>query len=81
MNITLTKQQEAFIRDNLSSGIFPSESAAVSAGLKLLQKYEQNLHQNIAESLEEVKAGKSRPFNAQVVNELKTALQQRLNNT
>ena len=79
MNIILTKQQESMIRDNLSTGIFESEQEAVSAGLNLLAQYEDKLHQQLAESIEEVKRGKSRAFDQTVVNDLKAALQARLN--
>jgi putative addiction module CopG family antidote len=67
MNITLTKQQQDFIREHVSSGIFQSETDAIDAKLKLLQQNELHLHQNISDSLSEVQAGKSRPFNQQVV--------------
>ncbi len=78
MNITLTKQQEKLIRNKMTSGIYESEQDAVDAGLNLLALYEENLHQSIVASLEEVEQGHSRLFDKTVVEDLKAALQKRL---
>lgn len=57
MNISLTTEQQEFIRETLNSGRYASESEVVAAALRLLEEREKLYQEKLAELQEKITAG------------------------
>ena len=76
MNIHLTPELEEFVKEKLESGLYSSASEVIREGLRLLEERErlkisryEDLKQEIALGLEQLEAGKVKPFDPERVKE------------
>lgn len=80
MDITISEQTEDYLKSIVDKGIFasPSEAAAKVFELGIQSLYEQQQHEKIMtavdKGLEDVKAGRVRPFDENYIEELKTRI-------
>src|SRR5688572_18681930 len=84
MNISIPQEMQTFIDDRIKSGQSQSTSDVVCAGLQLLQEQENRasrraeLERELLKGIESSENGRSRPFDAAAVEQIKFQGRQRL---
>jgi antitoxin ParD1/3/4 len=84
MNISIPEEMQTFIDDRVKSGQYHSTSEVVCAALQLLQEQEKRssrraeLERELLKGVESSERGRSRPFDAAAVEQIKSQGRQRL---
>ena len=78
MNISLTKPLEAFVQEQLSTGLYGSASEVIRAGLRLLREHEIDIDGKIATSLKQIEDGNYSEANDEFWNRLKSRVEKRI---
>jgi putative addiction module CopG family antidote len=79
MTLSLTREQEALIKEQLSKGRYASEDAVISEALALLQRHEkalEKLRAEIQEGLDDLAAARSHNYTKETVRELADKIKQ-----
>ena len=78
MDITLTPQISAWIAEKVGQGMYSSSSEVIAEGIRLLRRQEEqrlsmvkDLRQEILVGITQLDAGKSVPFDATQVSDVK----------
>ncbi len=78
MNISLTPEMDCWVTDQVKSGAYKSSSEVIRDGLRALQRQEEqrlamlgDLRQELLVGIKQLDAGKSAPFDAAMVKDLK----------
>lgn len=78
MNLSLTAELEAWIDSRVQSGLYRSSSEVVREAIRLLREKEelkelrrQQLRAAVAKGIDDLDAGRSQPFDRDLVEELK----------
>ena len=74
MNVSLTQELEAMVKDKVSSGMYHSASEVIRAGLRLLKDHDQlyeirlaELRKEIAIGIEQADRGEVAPLDMQAI--------------
>lgn len=78
MNISLTPEMDQWIAEQVKSGAYKSSSEVIRDGLRALQRQEEqrramveDLRQELLVGMKQLDAGKSKPFDASLIADLK----------
>ena len=80
MTLSLTREQETLIKEQLSKGRYTSEDAVIDEALSLLQRHEkalEKLRAEIQEGLDDLAAGRSRGYTKDNAHELADEIKRR----
>ena len=78
MNISLTPEMDQWVAEQVKSGLYKSSSEVIREGLRILQRHEEqrramltDLRQELLVGMKQLDAGKSKPFDASLIADLK----------
>ena len=85
MNVSLTDELEKWIEARVSAGLYRSSSEVVREALRLLREHEElkalqreELRRSIKVGTDDLDAGRSRPLDVAVIDQIKSAGRRRI---
>jgi antitoxin ParD1/3/4 len=78
MNISITKNLEEFVQEQVKTGLYSSASEVVRAGLRLLREREADVNKNIAISLKQFENGEYVEINDKFWEDIKGRVNERV---
>lgn len=85
MNVSLTPKLEEWVQNKVQSGLYGSSSEVVRDALRLLHQYEEergkklsSLRSEIQIGLEQIRAGRSKPLNEDLIEDIKKRGRERI---
>jgi putative addiction module CopG family antidote len=80
MTLSLTREQETLIKEQISKGRYTSQDAVIDEALSLLQRHEkalEKLRTEIQEGLDDLAAGRSSSYTKETSHELADEVKRR----